>query len=149
MPQPATGSAVRFRGVISAGDAANLIATAAASVTLAVTRSASQQREPPMTSTSESSPEPPLAGSSVLLRQEALEPGASPEPPLPASTMSLPEAAVAGASLEPPLLASSERQEVQLARASLEPVRAPPPPASSAKQRPRVSPAMPRRRISA
>ena len=76
-----------------------------------------------MTVTSESSPEPPLAVSSVLLRQEALGPGASPEPPL---------------------LASSERQEVQVASASLEPVPAPPPPASSAKQQPRVSPAMPR-----
>ena len=97
-----------------------------------------------MTVTSESSPEPPLAVSSVLLRQEALGPGASPEPPLPASTVSLLEAPVAGASLEPPLLASSERQEVQVASASLEPVPAPPPPASSAKQQPRVSPAMPR-----
>ena len=97
-----------------------------------------------MTSALDSSPEPPLAVSSVLQRQEALVPGTSPESPPPASPVSLPEAPVAGASIEPPLLASSEWQEVQVASASLEPVPAPPPTASSAKQQPRVSPAMAR-----
>ena len=59
-----------------------------------------------MTSALDSSPEPPLAVSSVLQRQEALVPGAPPVPPPPASPVSLPEAPGAGASLEPRLLES-------------------------------------------
>ena len=110
-------------------------------VTPAVSRSASRQHEPFMTSTWASYPTPPPRVSSMLQRQEALEPGASPEPLPPASPVSLPEAPVAGASLDPPLLPSWEGQEVQGASASPDPVSALAPPASSSKLQPRVSPA--------
>ena len=141
-PNPSTGRAERFCGVVPAGAASDRCITGACAklpqptssaqqlprVTPAVTRSASRKQAPTMTSTSESSTEPPQ----------------------PASPVSLPKAPVASASSQtvpapqPPLLPSSEQQEAPVASEPSEAVPAPPPSASSAKQKPRISPAVTR-----